>query len=47
MIRPTEVEPRDGSRIWLRYSYGADGEVDLSHLADRGVFAAWDDRAFF
>ena len=47
MIRPTEVEPRDGFRIWLRYSDGADGEVDLSHLAGRGVFAAWDDRTFF
>ena len=23
------------------------GEVDLSHLAGRGVFAAWDDRTFF
>ena len=47
MIRPTEVEPRDGYRIWLRYSDGASGEVDLSHLAGRGVFKAWADRAYF
>ena len=26
---------------------GACGEVDLSDLAGRGVFAAWNDRAFF
>ena len=47
MLRPTEVEARDGYRIWLRYSDGAEGEVDLSHLAGRGVFAAWKDRTFF
>ena len=46
-IRPTAVEPRDGYRIWLSYSDGAAGEVDLSHLAGRGVFAAWNDRARF
>ena len=47
LVRPTEVEPREGYRIWLRYTDGADGEVDLSHLAGRGVFEAWDDRACF
>lgn len=40
-IRPTAVEPRDGYRLWLCYSDGSAGEVDLSHLAGRGVFAAW------
>lgn len=47
MIRPTDVEPRDGCRIWLRYADGVAGEVDLSHLAGHGVFKAWVDRAFF
>ena len=47
MVRPTSVESRDGYRVWLRYSDGAAGEVDLSHLAGRGVFAAWNDRACF
>lgn len=47
MIRPTEVKARDGYRIWLRYSDGVTGEVDLSHLAGRGVFEAWGNRAFF
>ena len=47
MVRPTAVEPRDGYRIWLRYSDGAAGEGDLSHLAGRGVFEAWNDRACF
>ena len=47
MIRPTDVEPREGYRIWLRYTDGTAGEIDLSHLAGRGVFKAWKNRAFF
>lgn len=42
-----EVKALEGYRIWLRYSDGATGEVDLSHLAGRGVFKAWLDRQFF
>ena len=47
MIRPTEVEPRDCRRIWLRYQDGVMGEIDLSHLVGRGVFEAWNDCACF
>ena len=47
MVRPTAVEPREGHRIWVQYSDGASGEVDLSHLAGRGVFEAWDHRTCF
>ena len=47
MIRPTQVETRTGYRLWLKYSDDIAGEVDLSHLAGRGVFAAWDERAYF
>ena len=47
MIRATDVEPREGYRIWLRYSDGAAGEVDLSSMARRGVFKVWLDRTFF
>ena len=47
MVRPTEVEPRDGFRVWIRYSDGASGEFDLSYLAGRGVFKSWLDRACF
>ena len=47
MIRPIEVEAREGYRIWLRYSDGSSGEIDLSHLAGRGVFAAWDEPGRF
>ena len=47
MIRLTAVEPREGYRIWLRYSDGTAGEIDLAHLAGRGVFTDWHDRTYF
>ena len=36
MVRALEVEARDGRRIWLRYSDGATGEVDLSDRSQVG-----------
>ncbi len=46
MIRPTEVEPREGvpdmASVLGRYGGGG---IDLSHLAGRGVFKDWNDRA--
>lgn len=47
VIRPVAVEPREAYRIWLRYSDGAEGEVDLSHLVGKGVFKVWDDATYF
>ena len=47
MVRPTSVKALPNFRIWLRYNDGVEGEVDLSDLAGRGVFAAWNDAAFF
>ena len=29
--------------LWLRYSDGVEGEVDLSEFAGRGVFTHWED----
>lgn len=46
-VRAVDVQPRAGYRIWPRYSDGAAGEVDLSHLAGKGVFRVWNDRNFF
>ncbi len=47
MFKPVEVKALPDYRLWLLYSDGAEGEVDLSHLAGRGVFAAWDDYQVF
>jgi hypothetical protein len=41
MVRPVEVRPLAGYRLWLRYQDGTEGEVDLSHLVGRGVFVSW------
>lgn len=47
MVRPTEVHARAGYRIWLRYADGVAGEIDLSHLARKGVFKIWDKPGYF
>ena len=47
LVRVVEVETREEYRIWLQYANGVSGEVDLSYLAGRGVFKAWDDLEFF
>ena len=47
MIRPVEVRSLESYRIWLRYEDGSEGEVDLSHLVGKGVFAVWDEQGVF
>ena len=47
MIRPIKVESRPGFRIWIEYDDGVAGEIDLSDMAGRGVFAAWDEPGAF
>ena len=47
MARPIEVRALPNFRIWLRYDDRTEEEVDLSDLAGRGVFKAWDDKSFF
>lgn len=47
MVRAMEVRPRDGYCIWLRYSDGTAGEIDLSDLVGKGVFRAWRDHNLF
>jgi hypothetical protein len=40
-MKLTEIVPKNGYRLFLRYDDGACGEVDLSSYAGRGVFSAW------
>lgn len=47
MPTPTAVKSLPNFRIWLRYDDGVEGEVDLSDLAGRGVFVAWNDPGVF
>jgi hypothetical protein len=42
IFKVVDVKPLPEFRLRLRYSDGAEGVVDLSHLAGKGVFLAWD-----
>ena len=41
--RPIEVKPLEGYRLWIKYSDGVEGVVDLRDLVGKGVFALWND----
>ncbi|NKB68163.1 MAG: DUF2442 domain-containing protein [Candidatus Latescibacteria bacterium] len=47
MPRPVAAQARPIFRIYLRYDDGVEGEIDLSDLAGRGVFKAWEDAGVF
>ena len=44
MIKIIEAHAVDLYRLYVKFSDGAEGEVDLSALAGQGVFAAWSDQ---
>jgi len=47
MFEATDVKALPGYKLWIRYADGVEGEVDVSHLVGKGVFALWnDERAF-
>jgi hypothetical protein len=47
MHKIVHVDVLDGFRLGLAFDDGVQGNVDLSHLAGRGVFRIWDDRSVF
>ena len=47
MIRPTLVRPRPDYHLYLEFSDGTKGEVDLSNLVGHGVFEVLKDQDFF
>lgn len=47
MERISAAEARPGFRLWLRFTDGSEGEVDLSHLVGRGPFSRWRDAGEF
>lgn len=47
MLHPTSVKALPKNRIFIRYSDGVEGEIDLSECASKKLFAAWKDPAFF
>lgn len=47
MYRIVTAKPLEGYRMWLRYSDGTEGTVDLSDLVGDGVFSIWNDKKVF
>ena len=47
LIKPVTVRSLNGFRIYLEFSDGVKGEVDLSHLLDKPVFEPLKDRSLF
>ena len=47
MFKPVEIQARPKYKLWIRYEDGVEGEVDLSHLAGKGVFKIWNDTRTF
>lgn len=47
MVQPVLVRALPNYRIYLEFSDGAKGEVDLSDLVDNAVFEAWKNHSFF
>jgi len=47
MLKPIEIKALPGYKLWLRYSDGVTGVVDLSYLVGQGVFSAWNDPPAF
>ena len=47
ILKPVAVIALPEYKLHLKYSDGVMGEVDLSHLVGKGVFAAWNDQAAF
>lgn len=47
MFKPIKVKALQKYRLWIEYTDGVKGEVDLSHLAGKGVFSLWNDYTAF
>jgi hypothetical protein len=47
MPKIVNVKPLDGYKIHLEFADGIAGEVNLSHLAGKGVFIFWNKYANF
>ena len=47
MLKAIEIKPLDNYHLWIKYSDGVEGTVDLSYLVGEGVFALWNDTSEF
>jgi hypothetical protein len=47
MAKPTRVKALDNYAIYVNFSDGTQGTIDLRHLAHRGIFQEWDKNNLF
>ena len=47
MFKVVEAKPLPGYRLWVKFTDGVAGEIDLSNMAGRGVFACWNTPGVF
>lgn len=47
MLHPISVRALPKHRIFIRYSDGVEGEIDLAGFASKELFAPWRDPVFF
>ena len=47
MKRIISVKPLAGYKVWVKFSDGVEGVVDLSDLKGKGVFSIWEDKEIF
>lgn len=47
LFKATEVNALPDYKIWVKFSDGVEGEVDLAYLFGKGVFKKWENRRFF
>ena len=45
--KPIEVKPLPNYKIWVSFSDGKSGELNLIDLKGKGVFKAWDENGLF
>ena len=46
-VKIVACKPLPNYHLWIRFDDGLEGEVDLNHLAGKGVFEAWNSIEFF
>lgn len=42
-----KCKPHSDYKLWIQFDDNLNGEVDLKHLAGKGVFSAWNSIEFF
>jgi len=47
IAKPVHVKVSENYTLWLKYSDGTEGHVDLSYLLEKPVFSNWKNAFFF